>query len=209
MPTLRALRWTVAGILLLIVPLNIGAAESPRDTLRSTIERLVIVLRDPTLQGDGRRQERMKKVRKIVRPHFAFLEMAQQALGAHWRDCTEAEQREFVRLFTDLLEQAYSGILERYAAEVQVLFEHERIQGSLAEVDTRVLSSPHEQPVAITYRLRDVDGQWLIYDIVIDQVSLVRNYGAQFRQILDTSSFADLAQELKSKLRELEIAPLA
>jgi phospholipid transport system substrate-binding protein len=209
MPTLRTLRWTVTGILLLIVPLSIGAAESPRDTLRSTIERLVMVLRDPTLQGDGRRQERVEKVREIVRPQFAFLEMAQQALGAHWRDRTEAEQREFVRLFTDLLEQAYSGLLERYAAEVQVLFDQERIQGSLAEVDTRVLASPHEQPVAITYRLRDVDGQWLVYDVVIDQVSLVRNYGAQFRRILDTSSFADLAQELKSKLRELEVAPLA
>ena len=209
MPTLRTLPWTVAGILLLTVSLGIEAAESPREMLRSTIERLVRVLRDPTLQGDGRRQARVEQVREIVRPQFAFLEMAQQALGARWQDRTEAEQREFVRLFTDLLEQAYSGILERYAAEVQVRFEHERIQGSLAEVDTRVLSSPDEQAVAITYRLRDVGGQWLVYDVVIDQVSLVRNYGAQFRRILDTSSFADLAQELKSKLRELEIAPVA
>ncbi len=114
-----------------------------------------------------------------------------------------------MRFFTDLLEQAYSGVLERYAAEVQALFDQERVQGSLAEVDTRVLSSPHEQPVAITYRLRDVDGQWLVYDVVIDQVSLVRNYGAQFRRILDSSSFADLVQDLESKLRELEVAPLA
>jgi phospholipid transport system substrate-binding protein len=209
MPTLRALPWTVTGILLLTIPLSIGAAESPRDTLRSTIERLVMVLRDPTLQGDGHRQERVEKVQELVRPQFAFLEMAQQALGTYWRDRTEAEQREFVRLFTDLLEQAYSGILESSAAEVQIRFDHERIQGSLAEVDTQVLSSPHDQPVAITYRLRDVGGQWLVYDVVIDQMSLVRNYGAQFRRMLDTSSFADLVQELKSKLRELEVAPLA
>ena len=209
MPTLRALPWTIAGILLLTVHLSIGAAESPQDTLRSTIERLVMVLRDPALQGEGHRQERVEKVREILRPQFAFLEMAQQALGPRWRDRTEAEQREFVRLFTDLLEQAYSGILERYAAEVQVLFDQERIQGSLAEVDTRVLSSPHEQPVAITYRLRDEGGQWLVYDVVIDRVSLVRNYGAQFSRILGTSSFADLVQALESKLRELEVAPLA
>ena len=209
MPTLRALPWTIAGILLLTVHLSIGATESPQDTLRSTIERLVMVLRDPALQGEGHRQERVEKVREILRPQFAFLEMAQQALGPHWPDRTEAEQREFVRLFTDLLEQAYSGILERYAAEVQVLFDHERIQGALAEVDTRVLSSPHEQPVAITYRLRDVGGQWLVYDVVIDQVSLVRNYRAQFSRILGTSSFAGLVQALESKLRELEGAPLA
>ena len=209
MPTLRSLPWTIVGILLLTVHLGIGAAASPQDTLRSTIERLVIVLRDPALQGDSHRQERVEKVREILRPQFAFLEMAQQALGPHWRDRTEAEQQEFVRLFTDLLEQAYSGILERYAAEVQVLFDHERIQGALAEVDTHVLSSPHEQPVAITYRLRDVGGQWLVYDVVIDQVSLVRNYRAQFSRILGTSSFAGLVQALESKLRELEGAPLA
>jgi len=209
MPTLRSFPWTIAGILLLTAHLDVRAAESPKDTLRSTIERLELVLRDPTFQGNDRRQERREKVRGIVLPQFAFLEMAQQALGSHWRDRTEAEQQEFVRLFTDLLERTYSGILERYAAEVQVLFAHERIQGSVAEVDTQVRSSPHEQPVAITYRLRDVGGKWLVYDVVIDQVSLVRNYGAQFRRMLDTSSFADLVQELKSKLRALEGAPVA
>jgi phospholipid transport system substrate-binding protein len=209
MPTLRSLRWTVAGVLLLTVHLDVRAAESPQDTLRSTIERLELVLRDPAFQGNGRSQERREKVRGIVLPQFAFLEMAQQALGSHWRDRTEAEQQEFVRLFTDLLERTYSDILERYAAEVQVLFAHERIQGSVAEVDTQVRSSPHEQPVAITYRLRDVGGKWLVYDVVIDQVSLVRNYRAQFSRILGTSSFADLVQDLESKLRELEVTPLS
>src|SRR2546429_1155351 len=159
MPTLRALPWTIAGILLLTVHLSRGAAASPQDTLRSTIERLVIVLRDPALQGDSHRQERVEKVQEILRAQFAFPEMAQQALGPRWRDRTEAEQREFVRLFTDLLEQSYSGILERYAAEGQVLFDHERIQGALAGGDTHVRPSPPEPPVAITYRLRAVGRQ--------------------------------------------------
>jgi phospholipid transport system substrate-binding protein len=209
MATLRALPWTLAGILLLTIHLGIGATVSPQDTLRSTIERLVMVLRDPALQGDSHRQARVEQVQEILRAQFAFPEMAQQALGPRWRDRTEAEQQEFVRLFTDLLEQSYSGILERYAAEVQVQFDQERLQGSLAEVDTRVLSSPHEQSVAITYRLRDVGGTWLVYDVVIDRVSLVRNYGAQFSRILATASFADLVQDLESKLRELEVAPVA
>ena len=207
MPTLRALPWTLAGILLLTVHLGIGAAESPQDTLRSTIGRLVIVLQDPALQGDSHRQERVEQVREILRAQFAFPEMAQQALGPRWRDRTEAEQQEFVRLFTNLLEQSYSGILERYAAEVQVLFAEERLQGAVAEVDTQVRASPHEQPVAVTYRLRDVDGKWLVDDVVIDRVSLVRNYGAQFSRILRTASFADLVQDLESKLRELEGTP--
>jgi phospholipid transport system substrate-binding protein len=203
MPRLRSLPYTVAGILLLTLQLGVGAAESPRDTLRATIARLILVLRDPALQGQDRRQEREEKVQEIVRPQFAFPVMAQHALGAHWRDCTEAEQQEFVRLFTTLLEQTYSGVLARYA-EVQVLFVQERLQGAVAEVDTQVRASPHEPPVAITYQLRDVDGKWLVDDVVIDEVSLVRNYGAQFGRILRTASFADLVRDLESKLRELE-----
>jgi phospholipid transport system substrate-binding protein len=209
MPTLRVLSWTFVGMLLVTVPLSSGAAESPQDTLRSTIERLVTVLRDPALQGQSHRPERVEKVQEILRAQFAFPEMAHQALGSHWQERTEAEQQEFVRLFTTLLQQSYSGILERYAAEVQVQFDQERIEGDEAEVDTEVRASAHEQPVAIAYRLRDVGGKWLVDDVVIDRVSLVRNYRAQFSRILSNSSFADLVQTMKSKLREIEVAPLA
>jgi phospholipid transport system substrate-binding protein len=207
MPRLHTLPYTAAGILLLTVHLGVGAAESPQDTLRATIAQLILVLRDPALQGSAHRQERGEQIRALLRPHFAFPAMAQHALGAHWRDCTEAEQQEFVRLFTALLEQSYSGILDRYAAEVQIQFTQERLHGAVAEVDTQVRASPHEQAVAITYRLRAVEGQWLVEDMVIDEVSLVRNYGAQFGQILRTASFADLVEDLESKLRELQSAP--
>src|SRR5256885_14898634 len=141
MPTLRALRWTVTGILLLIVPLSIGAAESPRDTLRSTIERLVMVLRDPTLQGDGRRQERVEKVREIVRPQFAFLEMAQQALGTHWRDRTEADQWGIPGLFSHFLGPAFIGPPANAAAGVGRFFYQGGDQGELEGVDNRGVPS--------------------------------------------------------------------
>lgn len=207
MPSLRSLRWLVAGVGLLTVPLNAQTAESPQDMLRSTIERVVAVLRDPASQGSARRQERLAKVREIVPSQFAFPEMAEQALGSHWQNRTAVEQQEFVLLFTDLLEKTYSGILERCATAVQILFDHERFDGPEAEVNTRVLSSPHEQPLAITYRLRAMDRKWLVYDVVIDQVSLVRNYRNQFSRILRTSSYADLVQDVESKLRELDVTP--
>jgi len=204
MPRLRSLPCTGAGILLLTLHLSLGAAESPRATLHATIERLILVFQDPALQGNDHHQERMEKVREIVRPQFAFREMAQQALGTHWRDCTEAEQREFVRLFTALLEQVYSDILERSAAKMEVLFTQERLQGAVAEVDTQVRAAPHEQPVAITYRLREVGEKWLVDDVVIERVSLVQNYRAQFRRLLRTGSCANLVPELEGKQRELE-----
>lgn len=146
MLSLLSLRWLVAGISLLTVPLNAQAAESPQDTLRSTIERVVAVLRDPASQGGARRQERLAKVREIVLPQFAFPEMAEQALGSHWQNRTAVEQQEFVRLFTDLLEKTYSGVLERYATTVQVLFDHERLDGPASS--PRRTSNPWRSPTA-------------------------------------------------------------
>ena len=100
----RSLPWTLAGMLLLTVLLSSGAAESPQDTLRSTSERLVTVLRDPALPGQNHCPERVEKVQEILRAQFAFPEMAQQALGPHWQERTEAERQEFVRLLTTLLQ---------------------------------------------------------------------------------------------------------
>src|SRR5262249_30495884 len=207
-PTFRSLPWTLAGMLLTI-PLSSGAAASPQDTLRSTIERLVTVLRDPALQGQSHRPERGEKVQEILRSQFAFPEMAHQALGSHWQERTEAERQGFVCLFTALLEQSYCRILERCATEGHSVFSQDRIEMAEAEVDTQVRASAHEQPVEITYRLRDVGGQWLVYDVVIDRVSLVRHYRAQFSRILGSPPFADLVQTIESKLREIEVAPLA
>ena len=193
----------VAGVSLLAAPINAQATASPQATLRSTIDRVLAVLRDPASSGPARLQDRRAQVREILLPQFDFPEMAALALGTHWQQRTAAEQQEFIRLFTDLLEKSYSSLLEHHASAVQVVFDQERLNGSVAEVDTRVLSSSQSHPLAITYRLRIVEGKWLVYDVVIDQVGLVRNYRNQFSRRLRTASYAALVQTLESMLRDL------
>jgi phospholipid transport system substrate-binding protein len=175
--------------------------------IRSTVEQVTAVLQDPVYQHPDRRQERFQRVRELVLPHFDSRELAKRALGLHWRDRTEEERQEFTRLVIDLVESSYRRTLERYTSAVQIVYDQEHIEEPFAEVDTHLRSPTQLEPIAITYRLHKVGDQWLIYDMVIANVSLVRNYRTQFERILSTSSYAELIRSIERKLRELNAPP--
>jgi phospholipid transport system substrate-binding protein len=185
------------------------AAGSPMEMIRSTINQVTTVLGDPANQGEQRRQARIEKVWQIVAPHFDMQELAQRALGTHWRERTENEKQEFVQLFTTLIEKTYGDTLSRYNNDVQFFFDRERIDGDSAEVDTRLINPSLNKTVPITYQLHQVGGDWRIYDVVIENVSLVRNYRNQFNRILSHSSYQDLVQDIKRKIQELAASPSA
>jgi phospholipid transport system substrate-binding protein len=125
--------------------------------------------------------------------------MAQRTLGVHWRERTEEERREFVQLFTALTEKTYSSTLTRYTSDVQFAFDGQRIDGDFAEVATRLINPSLNKTIPIQYHLHRV-GEWRIYDVVIENVSLVRNYRNQFDHILSQSSYNGLVQSIKKKL---------
>lgn len=195
--------WRVASGVILLIPLTTWAADSPLATIRSTTEQAIAILQDPAYQGDAYRQERIAKVRAVLLPQFDSQEIAKRTLGIYWKDRTDAERQQFTQLFTDLVEKTYSGTLDRYNADVKFFYDQERIDGDYAEVDTRVFEPAQNKTFSITYGLRNVGGKWLVYDIVAENVSLVRNYRNQFSRILSKSSYGDLVQTIQAKLKEL------
>ena len=198
-----SLFWKVASVMALAMPLNAWAADSPLAQIRSTTERAIAVLQDPAYQGDAHRQERIAKVREILLPYFDAQEIAKRTLGIYWKDRTDAERQQFTQLFTDLVEKTYSGTLDRYNADVKFFYDQERVDGDYAEVDTHVFDPSQNRAFSISYSLRHTGGRWLIYDIVAENVSLVRNYRNQFSRILSKSSYGDLVQTIQAKLKEL------
>jgi phospholipid transport system substrate-binding protein len=206
--SLRTTLWRGSGVGILMLSLNAwAAADSPTEMIRSTVERARAVLEDPAYQGKDHRQERLEKMKEVVLPQFDSQEIAKRTLGVHWRDRTEEQRKEFIQLFTALVEKTYSNSLDRYSKGVQVFYDQERIDNDFAEVDTRVLDPTQDKTFSINYHLRKVDGKWLIYDVVIENVSLVRNYRNQFNRILSKSSYEDLVQTIQSKLNQLDTAP--
>ena len=132
----------------------------------------------------------------LIYSRFDFSEMTKRSLGRHWQALDQSEQREFVEAFTQRLLRAY-GRSVRASGDEKIQYEREVLDGKNASVETKVVSSGDEFP--IDYQLHDIDGQWKVYDMVIDQVSIVNNYRAQFERVIAKSSVKELLQKMKQQ----------
>lgn len=191
----------VVGLLLQGQALGEGPAT---DVVKATIDKAIAILQDPALQKPERRQERRRMLIDVIGGRFDFQEMAKRALGREWKQLNESQQREFVDLFTSLLVQSYAGRIEGYSGE-QFEYLNERREGDYAEVRTRVISGKTEIP--LYYRMINRSGDWRVYDVVADGVSLVRNYRGQFSKVLESESFEALLGKLRKKVEADEPGP--
>jgi phospholipid transport system substrate-binding protein len=171
------------------------------EQLKDAIDRVVKLLDDPALKGPDRKEERRAAVTKIAQEIFDFPEVARRSLARHWQPLTDKQREEFTALFSDLLERSYISKIELYSGE-KITYASERIDGDTATVATRVLTKSGTE-VPIDYRLLRKGTRWLVYDVNIEGVSLVSNYRTQFNKIIQTSSFNELIQKLKTKQEEL------
>ncbi|TMA12466.1 MAG: ABC transporter substrate-binding protein [Deltaproteobacteria bacterium] len=146
----------------------------PTDNVRETVDKVLAILKDPQLQSPTKTRERREQLRQVIYSRFDFAEMARRSLGNYWRQRTPEEQKEFVQLFTDLLERAYVSKIEAYDDETFV-YRKERRDGDFAEVNSRILTRKGEE-YSLNYRHRLVDGDWKVYDVVVENISLVNNY---------------------------------
>ena len=179
-----------------------AAAGAPSDQLRSQIDRVLKTLDDPELKKEGRAKERRTAVRKIANEIFDFGETARRSLGRHWQPRTPAEREEFVQLFSDLLERSYISKVELYGGEkIQYLGDTIDDQ-TQAKVQTKLLTKGGSD-IPIEYRMHKKGERWLVYDVIIEGVSLIANYRTQFNKIIQTSSYQELVKKMKTKQEEL------
>lgn len=193
----------------LAVPLLSWAANSPLALIRTTVEQAEAVLNDPRYQGPANFQKRIKKLETIILPHLDRNGFAQRCLGPHWRQLNDGQRKHFIELFTELLELSYGGMLDRYPQGVQFAYDSEEIQGEYAQVKTRALAPGQDKTFTVDYRLHRLNGTWLIYDVVGENVSMVRNFRTQFNRVIGRSGYDGLVQALERKLVELRKAPPA
>src|SRR5262245_22409613 len=182
---------------LFLCPLN-AFADGPTAQIKSTVDQVIQILTNSQLRGEGQKQERRKRLREAIFVRFDFQEMAQRSLGAHWQRRTPEEQAEFIRVFGDLLEQTYVDKIESYNNE-KFIYTNERIDGRYAEVGSKMRNAKGEE-FTINYKLHQVGEDWRVYDLVVENVSLVNNYRSQFNRILTSSTYDELVLRIKAKL---------
>ena len=130
-------------------------------------------------------------------------EIARRSLARHWQPLTEQQRNEFVALFADLLERSYISKIELYGGE-KILYVGDRVDGDLATVSTKIITKNGTE-VPVDYRLLKRGDHWLVYDVNIEGVSLVSNYRTQFNKIIQTASYYELVQKMKTKQDELDV----
>jgi phospholipid transport system substrate-binding protein len=171
-------------------------AGAPTDQLKTAVDQMVKILEDPALKAEGREKERRAAIRREAETVFDFGETAKRALGRHWQPLAEKDRQEFTSLFTDLIERAYISRIERYSGE-RVTYTGESVDGALASVRTRFVTKQGTE-IPIDYRMQQRGDRWLVYDVVVEGVSLINNYRTQFDKIIQTSSYAELVRKLKA-----------
>jgi phospholipid transport system substrate-binding protein len=185
---------------LLLAAASPASLGTPTEVIKVAVEQVAQVVEDEDLGRPVAAERRRLEIRRITENLFDFPEMARRSLARHWTERTVEQREEFVRLFTDLLERVYFGKLENYSTE-RILYVGETVDGDYAAVRSKiVIGKKGELP--IEYRLHLVDSRWAVYDVLIDGMSFVSTYRAQFNRVIQTSSYDDLVQKLRTKEME-------
>jgi phospholipid transport system substrate-binding protein len=191
-------RIVTAGLVALLAATSVSAAPaSPTDAVRTTVGGVIDVLKARAPGGEVDRE----RISELIRDRFYFRGMAQSILGPGWRSASQPEQERFVDLFSKMLINLYMGRIEAYTNET-VEYDKEEVQDNRASVETNIVTKDAKIP--LRYSLIDKGGEWLVYDVVIEGVSLIRNYRTSYREILRNDGMEGLLTRIETKLKELE-----
>jgi phospholipid transport system substrate-binding protein len=199
-PTIRVI--VLALSFSLALGASAGVAGQPTEVVKGVIDGVLDILKNPAYQGPARKAERRRLAKQLVDSRFDYREMAKRSLGSTWHHLSPAQRDDFVRLFAELLEASYSDKIENYTANVRIDYVGESVDDDYAEVRTVVVRSNDRIP--LSYRLLNESGDWRIYDVSIEGVSLVSNYRSQFSRIIHESSYMELVRRLRNKVHELQ-----
>ena len=174
-------------------------AGNPQTIVMNTVAEATQVLSDHRMPTETRRQ----KLVEIVSSRFDFSGMARSSLGYQWRRLTPAQQNQFVQLFTAFIEDVYLNKLDGYQGQKIEYLPSPPLGPTQAEVRTLVLQPNGQEPVRVNYMLKPIDGQWRVYDVTVDNLSITANYRDQFNHVINTQGFDALIQKMQAKRDQL------
>lgn len=180
------------------------ATASITTDIKNTVEEIIKIVSDKEMKKSSSEQQRRSAIKRSLAGIFDHQEMAKRSLGRHWNQRTPAEHKQFVDLFASLLENSYASKIESYNNE-KVVYIRESIDGDFAEVKSKIINHKQDE-FTVDYRLLKQSGnKWMVYDIVIEGVSLVSNYRTQFNKIISANGYPELIKRLQTKSNEIKM----
>ncbi|MGD8293792.1 MAG: ABC transporter substrate-binding protein [Desulfobacterales bacterium] len=186
-------------VILIVIPLQ-GYAATPKETVEAGVSKLLKTLGDPAFKAKPEDQ-RIAIISKEIETVFDFQELSRRTLGRDWKKMNAAQQKEFVQLFRELLQGVYADRLLAYSDQKIIFDKETMLKKGRAEVQSYLQTSDGSK-IPLFYRLTDKSGSWKVYDVIIEGVSMVKNYRTQFRQILSKGSPEKLLEILRDKVNK-------
>ncbi len=187
------------AVFLMSLP-GISQAAVPDLVVSQTVDEIIRILGDESLKGKDKKTERRDMIRGAISKGFNFKAMAKRSMGKYWKERTPQEREEFTGLFRSLIEISYISKIEGFTNE-KILYEKAKTKNNISVVKTKIVLSKGTE-IPINYRLMKRADRWYIYDVVIEGVSLVRNYRTQFSSVLRKKSYSTLVEQLKAKIEK-------
>lgn len=176
------------------------AYATPTEDVKKTVDEVVRIVADKEMKkNEVKRRQALKKAISTI---FDYSEMAKRSLGKHWNMRSATEKKQFAELFATLLENSYAGKIESYNNE-KIVYIKELVDEDHAEIKSKVVTANRDE-FTLDYRLFKHNGKWMVYDVVIEGVSLVSNYRSQFNKIITANGYEKLVKKLQSKNEELK-----
>ena len=184
---------------LLILPLRVYAADA-KTTVETQINKMLARMQEPSFKEQSR-DAKLADIRKIINEIFDYQELSERTLGRDWKKFKPEQQTEFVDLFSKLLENVYADRILAYTSEKIEYGKVTELRKDQVEVESYIITTDNKK-VPLFYRLIQKDGNWRVYDVVIEGVSMIKNYRGQFREMLTNKTPEDLLQTLREKVKE-------
>jgi phospholipid transport system substrate-binding protein len=184
------------------------APEDPITVIKTGLDQVIAVFNDQQMPLNQRRE----KLRSMSLQYFDFQSMSKSTLAYHWRDLTPAQRNEFVPLFTEFIQDAYLSKMEQATVEkirqeaktANVRFlKQSFFSSNYAEVFSTVALQDQKDRLEVDYLMHQNEGQWRVYDVIVDEISLIANYSNQFSRIINNEGYAKLIADLQSKREQL------
>lgn len=184
-------------LLLFSLPVYAGV---PLDTVQASVNKVLDVLRDPKLKAESAKEIKKEKLRIIYKSMFDEFEFSRRTLARNWSKLNSTQQKEFIHLFEQVLEKSYIDKIFSYTNEKIEFYKESMLSENQVEIQTKVITSSNEIP--IFYRMIKKDNAWKVYDVVVENVSLVQNYRTQFNDIINKNTPEQLLEILRKKVKE-------
>ena len=192
-------RMVVFCVLIIFVLSITVYAGVPMTTAEASVNRVLDVLRDSKLKSPAAKEAKKEKLRVIYKDMFDEIEFSKRTLTRNWNKFSPAERVEFVKLFEQILEKSYIDKILDYSNEKVDFYKESMLSDNQAEIQTKIITSSKEIP--IFYRMILKDSKWKVYDVVVENVSLVQNYRTQFNDILGKNTPEQLLEILRKKVK--------